>query len=54
MNKETREKIQKHHGYDYCYHNRIHRFCQDCKHEIPAYMRVGDPENIETAVPVAS
>lgn len=48
MDTQTREKIEKYYGWDYCEeHDRIRRFCPECKLDVPAFMRQGDPNNIE-------
>jgi hypothetical protein len=47
MTKELREKIEKFHGWDFCEHNRIRNYCQECKFDVPAYMRKEEMPNIE-------
>lgn len=49
---KTREAIEKRHGWDYCDHDRVRRFCPECKFEVPAFMRRGDPKHYLTAVPL--
>ncbi len=51
MDSTTYQKIIRHHGWDHCDHDRVRRFCDECKWDVPAYMRQGDPENVRTAVP---
>ncbi len=51
MDSETHQKIIRHHGWDYCGHERIRRFCPECKWDVPAYMRRGDPKHIRISVP---
>lgn len=50
IDKELRAKLAKYQGWDYCEHNRIRRFCEECKWDVPAYMTQDDPEHCETKV----
>jgi len=42
MNSKTLQKIKKHYGWDFCGHNIIRRFCQECKYDVPALWRKDD------------
>jgi hypothetical protein len=42
MSEKTREKIEKHFGWDFCDHDRIRRFCPECKLAVPALWRKED------------
>jgi len=39
MDNATYQKIIEHWGWDYCEHDRVRRFCEECKWDVPAYMR---------------
>lgn len=37
------QKIGRHYGWDYCEHKLIRRYCEDCKWDVPAFIRNGSP-----------
>ncbi|MCX6760710.1 MAG: hypothetical protein NTZ84_01205 [Candidatus Nealsonbacteria bacterium] len=40
MDSTTYQKIIRHHGWDYCEHDRVRRFCEECKWDVPAFLRI--------------
>ncbi|MEW6610671.1 MAG: hypothetical protein AB1352_03560 [Patescibacteria group bacterium] len=39
MTNDEVQKIEAHHGWDYCEHNRVRRHCEECRYQVPAFMR---------------
>ena len=51
MTKDIREKIIKFQGWDRCIHNDIRLYCEDCKYDVPSYIRDRQAKGLK-AVPV--
>lgn len=47
MDKITREKIEKWHGWDFCDHNCIRNYCGICCYDVPTFIKLAEMPNLE-------
>lgn len=50
MNKETREKIEKFEGLDFCEHEKVRMRCSLCMWDVPAYIRQKHEKNLKEKI----